>query len=133
MAGVITQVRDGYELVADLLTIEDFYEDRHQRIWAAAAGLTDVPALVGDTSVGEFNVRVGIVAEAANVSPSYVQSLVDATPVMANSRPWALRVVAATRRRRAMLALADAYNALGDGAELKDVAEGLRPVLEEAS
>lgn len=63
MAGVVAQSPYAFAYVADMLVPEDFYDERHARIWRAASTLTGVPALVDwdpETITLNFNVRVAV-------------------------------------------------------------------------
>lgn len=103
----------GAELARARLAGDDFYVPAYRRLFAAAVGLNDVD---------DENERIARAADAAGLEEVEVRALVEERSVMWDSAgSFARRVAEAARRRHAMEALGDAFNALGEGADPEEV------------
>lgn len=115
----------GYLIAAEHVGPDDFYRPAHRRLFAACADLGDDDLLYAAR-------RIHLAAGAAGVDEDEVRALVDDRSRLLDVHgEFARRVAAAARRRRAMVALAAAYNAIGEGADTAEAVALLGPVLEE--
>lgn len=98
----------GAELARARLEPEDFYVPAHQRLFAVAHRIT--------AEQSDVEGRAAQAARLGEVPERVALALLTGGCVMADSGgAYAKRVAAAARRRRAMEALAEAYNAIGEG------------------
>lgn len=120
--GCAVGTAEGYRIAAGIVTPEDFYAPRFGRLFAACAHLGQV-----HDDVLYAARRIRLAARAAGVDEAEVRRLVDERSRFHDTHgEFARRVAEAARRRRAMAAAAEAYNALAAGA---DPDEALRPLL----
>lgn len=123
VVGVVVGSRHGAGLVLDRgIGAEDFYKPLHRSLFTAVEYATSQLSEVTDDDE-----RARIAAEVAGAELEEVVGLVRRRCVQWDEAgTFCRRVQAASRSRAAMRALADAFNALGEGAELEDV----RPLVE---
>lgn len=115
----------GYRIAAAIVGPADFYTPRYGRLFAACAQLGQV-----NDDVLYAALRVRLAARAAGIDEAEVRRLVDERSRFHDTHgEFAARVAEAARRRRAMAAAAEAYNAIAAGA---DADEALRPLVEGA-
>ncbi len=127
VAAVVIATRFALSHVADVVTATDFYNPALGRLFAVAPLLDDLAPF--QAPVSSEHVRVGAASVLAEVPLSVLERLLRAAPVMWDARRWAHRVADAARRRRAMAAVAQAYNLLAAGAGVDDVS----PLLSDAT
>lgn len=114
--GCAVATRHGAELAAERLDVDDFYKPAHRRLFASAYELPD----------GDEEDRLALAAAEAVVDQAEVRQICRARCAMFDTAgTFAQRVSSAADRRRTMKTLAEAFNALGSGAELDEV----RPLL----
>lgn len=107
----------GYRLAAAVTDPRDFWIPRYGRAFASCAELADVP------TTWDCAERIARAAKLADVDVDELRRLEANRSLFQDTRArFAHRVADAARRRRAMAALADAYNALGLGAGLEEAA-----------
>jgi hypothetical protein len=136
VVGVVLLTPFGLAHAAGIVTADDFHDRTLARLFEAAADLADIgpfrpPSLDGLDPCcfpSSSGVRIAAAATIADVPFMVVEAIAADAPTMTNAQHWARHVADAARRRRAMTVLAGAYNALGAGASLDDVAPTLRPV-----
>lgn len=132
VAGAALLHRLGARRAAAVLSGADFYYPQCRRLFEAALQLDDIGSFTDGSPVAwrPSSARVRAVAAAVMADVPFVvaEQLTTETPAMASPEPWAAEVVAAAERRRAMRALADAYNLLGEGGDLDEVASVLNKV-----
>lgn len=110
----------GRQLAAERLQAEDFYVPRCRRLFLVAKRLEQK----------DQDERIAAAASMSGEPLVDLERLVDERAVMFDtSGGFANRVLDAARRRHAMEILADAFNAVGEGAELGDVAQLVGAVL----
>lgn len=114
VAGAAVATVHGYAYAAAAgVTPGDFYRPALARLFAACADLTNVR---------DHDERIAEAARLAEVDESEVRWLVDVRSCMFGvCGTHAGRAIETARRRRAMQAAAEAYNALGTGVPLDDV------------
>jgi replicative DNA helicase len=104
----------GAALAKGRVAAGDFYELRLRQIYDAASGIDHIT---------NEDARVTAVASATGIPESALRELVDDRPCHADtSGGLARRVKDASARREALRLCALAYNAIGSGASLSDVA-----------
>lgn len=123
VVGVVVGSRHGAGLILDRgITVEDFYKPLHRSLFATVEHLAE---LVDDDE------RARIAAEKAGADLEEVVALVRNRCVQWDEAgTFCRRVQHAARRRDAMQACSDAYNALGEGADVDEVLAWVRPPLE---
>lgn len=120
VAGCAIATRRGARLAARV-PADAFYDGRLRNLFEAAVAL----------DVADLDGRVTAVATRCGRSPRGVWRTVDDRPVMFDETgSYAARVVDAARRRTAMGAALAAFNALGEGGTLADVAPLLAGALQ---
>ena len=101
MLGAVLLTGDGRGAVAALtasgLAAEDFYRERHRRVFRAMVRLTDTGEPVDALTVSEDLARVGELEDAGGAS--YVHSLANVVPSASNFRAYAEIVKDHSRRR----------------------------------
>ncbi len=118
----------GAQRAAAMLSPADFYFPQCRRLFEAALQLHDVgPFDQGPVPWLPSSARVRAIAAAVMADEPFMvaEQLMAESPVMTRPEPWAAKVAAAAERRRAMRLLADAFNALGEGGDLEDVAAAI--------
>jgi replicative DNA helicase len=137
VVGVVLLTPLGLAHVAGIVTADDFHDRTLARLLEATTDLADIgpfrPASLDGLDPYRFpssrGVRIAAAATIADVSFMAVEAIAADAPTMTNAGHWARQVADAARRRRAMVVLANAYNALGGGAALEDVAPTLSRVV----
>ena len=114
----------GYAIAAAVMSADDLYTPRYRRLFEACADLADVGGGWDSSD------RIRLAAEAADVPEAEVRRLVDDGSRFHDVYgEFASRVADAARRRRAMAAAAEAYNAIGAGADVPEAFAVLEPFI----
>lgn len=127
VVGNAVRTDKGFRIAAAVVTPGDFYTPKFARLFAASAELGDVP------HGWDSSERIRLAAAAADVDEAEVRALVfDGSRFHDVHGEFAHRVAEVARRRRAMAAAAEVFNALGDGAAVEDALAHLQPFLRES-
>lgn len=128
VAGCVVRTPVGHAIAARVVTADDFYTPRYRRLFAACADLADVGGGWDSSD------RIRLAAEAADVPEAEVRALVvDGSRLHDVYGEFAHRVADAARRRRAMAAAAEAFNAIGGGADVAEAFAVFDPFIGGAS